>query len=104
MYAGQIVESGTVFDIFDHPGHPYTKALLESKPRGSDTAERMITIPGAPPSLYDEIEGCAFAPRCQWADDRCRSICPEKHRFDAGHYAVCHGAAELHGKGRTERC
>jgi peptide/nickel transport system ATP-binding protein len=75
MYAGQIVEIGPVADIFENPRHPYTKALLASVhdvPRG----QRLYTIPGAPPPLADPIEGCAFAPRCNVAEARCRNPVP----------------------------
>lgn len=63
MYAGKAVETASVVDIFDHPAHPYTKALLESNPRESDTEKRMKSIPGSPPLLYEKFKGCAFDPK-----------------------------------------
>ncbi|MDC7125336.1 MAG: ABC transporter ATP-binding protein [Spirochaetales bacterium] len=98
MYAGKIVESGNILDIFDHPAHPYTKALFESKPKGSDRAERMLTIPGAPPSLYDDIPGCSFALRCKYACPKCHSTSPKKIELDKEHWASCHFSREFFEK------
>lgn len=95
MYAGKIVESGSIYDIFDHPGHPYTKALLESMPKGSDQAPRLTTIPGKPPALNEEIIGCSFAPRCPYATDRCRKEGPVETALAEGHTASCHYTEEL---------
>lgn len=67
MYAGQIVEKGTVEDVFYDPRHPYTWALLSSLTQLSESKEDMYFIPGAPPSLYTEIKGDAFAPRSEYA-------------------------------------
>lgn len=99
MYAGKVVESGSVFDIFDHPGHPYAKALLESMPKGEDENPRLLTIPGAPPSLYQDIPGCAFAMRCEYATDKCRQMEPQSVCLSEDHYAACHYAEELFEKG-----
>lgn len=99
MYAGRVVESGSVYDIFDHPGHPYAKALLESMPRGEDDNPRLDTIPGAPPSLYDEIPGCSFAARCPYATDQCRQQMPEMVSLAPDHCAACHYAQELFERG-----
>ncbi|MDD6638488.1 MAG: ABC transporter ATP-binding protein [Lachnospiraceae bacterium] len=99
MYAGRIVESGSVYELFDYPGHPYTQALLHSMPKGKDAKTRLDTIPGAPPSLYENIEGCAFAPRCPYASERCRCEEPKKEQLMGAHYSVCHYAKELFEKG-----
>ncbi|HXV09900.1 MAG TPA: ABC transporter ATP-binding protein, partial [Burkholderiales bacterium] len=64
MYAGRIVESGSVRDIFNHPSHPYTQALLRSVPSMDEDVERLYSIDGQPPALWDLPEGCRFAPRC----------------------------------------
>lgn len=75
MYAGEIVETGTVAEIFAAPKHPYTRALLASVadvPRGS----RLSAIPGSPPQLSEAIHGCAFAPRCSFAEPPCRQTIP----------------------------
>lgn len=73
MYAGQVVEKGTLEEIFDHPGHPYTVGLLKSIPRlGSGTKEHLFTIEGTVPELDHMAEGCRFSARCSQAGDRCR--------------------------------
>ena len=77
MYAGKIVETSTVEDLFDHPKHPYTKALIESIPKSGRPGEKLVTIPGAPPSLVKPIKGCAFAERCQYANENCKCQQPE---------------------------
>ena len=64
MYAGRHVESGPVREIFNHPSHPYTQALLRSVPRMEEDVERLYSIEGQPPALWDLPEGCRFAPRC----------------------------------------
>lgn len=93
MYAGRIVESGNVRDIFNHPSHPYTEALLKSVPSMRHKAERLYSIEGQPPPLWDMPEGCRFAERCPHADERCRrEYPPEFHaRSDEGalHSANC---------------
>jgi peptide/nickel transport system ATP-binding protein len=70
MYAGEIVESGPVEEIFANPSHPYTYALLESIP--TEEKERLTPIEGNVPSLIDMPDGCHFAPRCPWAQPDCR--------------------------------
>ena len=69
MYAGRVVESGPVRQIFNAPAHPYTKALLNSIPRMSDNRQRLTAIDGQPPDLVALPPGCAFAPRCPSAFD-----------------------------------
>jgi len=72
MYAGRMVESGPVRQIFNRPTHPYTAALLASIPRLSDQRGRLTAIDGQPPDLAAPPTGCAFHPRCPKAFDRCR--------------------------------
>lgn len=98
MYAGKVVEEGSVLEIFDEAGHPYTRALLESNPRGEDSGERLQTIAGNPPSLYREITGCSFAPRCPYATEQCFEKEPQAAELSEGHYAVCHIAAQVKEK------
>jgi oligopeptide/dipeptide ABC transporter ATP-binding protein len=75
MYAGRVVEQGTLDEIFYDPQHPYTWGLLGSITRvDSDRAERLPAIPGLPPSLLKPPEGCHFRPRCPHAFDRCTSV------------------------------
>lgn len=71
MYAGEIVERGTVAAVLSAPEHPYTAGLLGSIPRLSTRRERLSTISGMVPSLSTAFVGCRFAPRCPFADDRC---------------------------------
>jgi len=76
MYAGRVVESGPVSRIFNAPAHPYTEALLSSIPRIGDSDQRLTAIEGQPPDLAALPSGCAFAPRCVKAFDRCRAEAP----------------------------
>jgi oligopeptide/dipeptide ABC transporter ATP-binding protein len=76
MYAGRVVESGPVRQIFKAPTHPYTKALLCSIPRMCDGRQRLTAIEGQPPDLAALPDGCAFAPRCPSTYDRCHQVGP----------------------------
>lgn len=67
MYAGQIVETGTVEDIYYNPQHPYTWSLLSSLPQLGNRGDQLYSVPGTPPSLYKDIKGDAFAPRSSYA-------------------------------------
>lgn len=89
MYAGKIVETSTVQELFDAPQHPYTKALINSIPRSGRSGERLVTIPGAPPSLLQPIHGCAFAPRCEFASEKCGNVQPPVTGI-GGHECACH--------------
>ena len=89
MYAGRPVESGPVRDIFNHPSHPYTQALLRSVPTMDEDVERLASITGQPPALWDLPEGCRFAPRCDFADDRCRREYPPSFAVSEAHTADC---------------
>jgi oligopeptide/dipeptide ABC transporter ATP-binding protein len=89
MYAGRVVESGPVSRIFNAPAHPYTEALLNSIPRMSDSAQRLTAIEGQPPDLAALPPGCAFAPRCVKAFDRCREAAPPESFPDARRTARC---------------
>jgi oligopeptide/dipeptide ABC transporter ATP-binding protein len=89
MYAGRAVESGPVRDIFNHPSHPYTQALLNSVPSMDEEVERLYSISGQPPALWDLPEGCRFAARCPHADDRCRREYPPRFTNGDSHTADC---------------
>jgi oligopeptide/dipeptide ABC transporter ATP-binding protein len=89
MYAGRVVERGPVRAIFNHPSHPYTQALLHSVPSMDEDVERLHSITGQPPALWDLPEGCRFAARCPHADDRCRREYPPSFTVGDGHTADC---------------
>jgi dipeptide transport system ATP-binding protein len=76
MYAGQIVESGTLPRMFETPRHPYTAALLAATPERNRNQKRLSTIPGVLPGAHERPRGCLFTPRCRFAFDRCSSVAP----------------------------
>ena len=86
MYAGRLVEWGTVREVLESPAHPYTQALLRSIP---DMQGEPEGIPGTPPDFTEEISGCAFAPRCPLACETCRTMLPETCMVSEGHWALC---------------
>lgn len=92
MYAGHIVERGTVRDIFKIPRHPYTFALLGSLPRLDEAhGTRLVAIPGLPPDLIDLQPGCPFAPRCPYAVEQCWNETPRLEQTDGSelHTVAC---------------
>ena len=89
MYAGRIVEQGSVRDIFNRPSHPYTEALLASVPKMEEDVDRLYSIEGQPPPLHNLPPGCSFADRCQYVMDRCREEYPVKASVAEGHDASC---------------
>lgn len=95
MYAGRAVESGPVRDIFNHPSHPYTQALLRSVPSMDEDVERLYSIDGQPPALWDLPEGCRFASRCAHADDRCQREYPSPVTVGKSHTASCWKAGHV---------
>lgn len=103
MYAGKQVEYGTAHEVFYHPLHPYTWGLLASLPRHDvDEKGALIPIEGQPPSLIDVPRGCAFHPRCPYAQDICRTQTPVLKGEDGTHRAACHFAGETgFERGRT---
>jgi oligopeptide transport system ATP-binding protein len=91
MYAGRIVESGATAELLWHPRHPYTAELINCIPRLSGPRlERLPTLAGQPPQPGDSIEGCAFAPRCPRAADRCRSERPPLQDISRAAQVACH--------------
>jgi len=103
MYAGQVVEQASTLDLFDHPEHPYTEALLGALPQleGNGVRQRRLTaIPGRPPDLVDPPENCRFAPRCKYAgDDACTRHMPELREIRPGHFVRSeHPASERSGR------
>jgi oligopeptide/dipeptide ABC transporter ATP-binding protein len=89
MYAGRIIEQGPVRDIFNHPSHPYTQALLHSVPSMDEDIDRLYSIEGQPPALWDLPPGCRFAPRCPYVEDRCRESYPPAFSLTDDHTAHC---------------
>ncbi|MCW2256664.1 dipeptide transport system ATP-binding protein [Providencia alcalifaciens] len=77
MYAGQVVESAKASDIFKHPRHPYTQALLRALPEFATNKSRLASLPGVVPGKYDRPNGCLLNPRCPYATKRCRIEEPE---------------------------
>jgi peptide/nickel transport system ATP-binding protein len=93
MYAGRKVEQASVAELFDRPLHPYTRALMASMPAMNATAARLTEIPGMVPAPNDRRGGCAFAPRCAHATERCRREAPELEVHSIGHEVACFEAA-----------
>ena len=98
MYAGKKVEEAGVEALFENPRHPYTRGLMASMPAvatfGSNSDARLVEIPGMVPSLTNLPPGCAFAPRCALAIDRCRAEYPPLQDWGDHHLAACWRAAE----------
>ena len=89
MYAGRIVETGAVTQVFAEPHHPYTRGLLGSVPRIGAERTMLLSIEGTPPGLTSLPEGCAFHPRCSFATDRCRAERPPLESFAPGREVAC---------------
>ncbi len=106
MYAGRMVEAGTVDDVFDASAHPYTAGLLASLPRlDGDVDEPLLPIGGQPPSMLAPPPGCAFHPRCRWALEEagCMTVVPPTEERNPGHVSACHRADELIATGELVR-
>ena len=88
MYAGKIVEQAEVTELFDNPSHPYTEALLKSVPNVNEDVDLLPSIEGQPPAPDDLPAGCSFAPRCQYAFDKCSSE-PSVFRIGDDHVSSC---------------
>lgn len=95
MYAGEIVEEAEVYELFDHPKHPYTKALLSAVPSIlNDKSKKLSSIPGSVPQDYDGITGCRFYPRCPYAFERCKNEHPELTGINGEHKVRCFAVME----------
>jgi oligopeptide/dipeptide ABC transporter ATP-binding protein len=90
MYAGRILETADVRELFNRPLHPYTELLMKSVPKVEERVERLAGIEGQPPSLHDLPAGCTFAPRCPFVEDRCRlGEHPSAVEVTEGHLVSC---------------
>ncbi|HEO71724.1 MAG TPA: ABC transporter ATP-binding protein [Candidatus Hydrogenedentes bacterium] len=89
MYAGRILEAAATQALFREPRHPYTRALIEALPSQHTKGRDLYNIPGMPPDLAEEIEGCPFAPRCEHALDACRVARCGLEEAAPGHYSAC---------------
>ena len=89
IYAGEIVESGTLEQIFERPAHPYTLGLFGALPKLNENVEWLSPIEGLPPDPTDLPAGCRFHPRCKYADERCRSCAPALRETEPGHLCRC---------------
>ena len=89
VYAGQVVEYGSLEDVFDNPSHPYTIGLFGALPDLSKSVSRLSPIDGLPPDPAEPIVGCAFAERCPRATDACRTAKVELHEVSPGHTTRC---------------
>ncbi|MFE5817106.1 ABC transporter ATP-binding protein [Streptomyces sp. NPDC056479] len=107
MYGGRCVERGSAEDVFSEPRHPYTWGLLGSMPRlDREETDRLIPIKGSPPSLINVPSGCAFNPRCPYADipkdNVTRTVRPELAEVGERHWAACHMGQEQRERIWTE--
>ena len=98
VYAGEIIEFGTIRQVFEEPKHPYTKGLFEAIPSMSLDVDRLSPIRGLPPDPTNLPSGCKFAPRCKYRTERCRQAVDE-HDFGDGHRCRCCMYSEEHGEG-----
>ena len=89
MYAGEIVESGTLEHIFEHTQHPYTKGLFDSLPSLDKEVRRLQPIEGLMPDPRPLPSGCKFHPRCSWATEECASREPKLCEVEPGHFVQC---------------
>ena len=89
MYAGRIAENADVRDLFNHPSHPYTEALMKSVPNVDEEVDYLYSIEGQPPALDDLPLGCTFANRCPYVMDRCIEEFPPEVPVSEGHMATC---------------
>lgn len=101
MYAGKIIERGSLHDIFYEPRHPYTSGLINAVPPVAGDLPELASIPGSPPSLANLPEGCAFAPRCTYATDECRVVSPpdeliEERPRGLSHEVECYHWQDVH--------
>ncbi|HLL73273.1 MAG TPA: ABC transporter ATP-binding protein [Pyrinomonadaceae bacterium] len=98
MYAGKVFEEAPTGELFARTANPYTKALLRSMPDPQAAQGALYQIPGLPPDVARLPAGCPFAPRCERAEDVCRSKFPPFVQLTREHFSLCHFAAELYAQ------
>lgn len=89
MYAGQVVETGGVREIFNHPMHPYTRDLISCIPKSGERNTKLTSISGQPPQLNSKIMSCPYASRCKLATERCFNEVPILHSVGENHECMC---------------
>lgn len=89
MYAGKLVETGTVAEIFEHPLHPYTEALIKSIPPVDRDVDILLSLAGQPPKLFQLPKGCYFHPRCHMGKNDCQEAQPSVVEVTPGHVVTC---------------
>jgi len=94
MYMGKVIERADVRELWDNPRHPYTIALMKSRPALKTKVARLYSIEGSVPSLLDMPLGCSFNPRCERATDHCRQESPSEEEISGSHYVSCWRAKE----------
>ncbi|MBB6406610.1 ABC transporter ATP-binding protein [Arthrobacter sp. AZCC_0090] len=97
MYAGAMVEHQDSSRLHTDPLHPYSAALMQARPEIDRRVPRLPAIPGHPTSAFEAPDGCAFAPRCRFAEDACRAALPPLESMGDAAYSRCRRAAELRG-------
>ena len=97
MYAGFLVEDRAADSLHENAMHPYTAGLMASRPSPTQRAARLWAIPGRPLSAFEVEDGCAFASRCPFVEERCRAVAPGLRDLDGGRVR-CHRAEELRGR------
>ena len=90
MYAGKIVEDAPTAELFKHPLHPYTRGLFACIPRLKGKRDYLETIPGSLPNPQNSLRGCAFSPRCGYAQEVCQRLTPSLLEVEPRHRVSCH--------------
>ena len=101
MYLGNMVEFAESDELYDHPLHPYTKALMSAIPipdPDEEKRKKRIPIEGEIPSPVNPKPGCRFAARCRFATEKCKEATPELEEITQGHFVACHRVRELQDK------
>ncbi len=94
MYAGSIVENASTAAFFSSPQHPYSRGLLKAIPKLTSSFEELFSIPGSTPDLVEKMEGCLFAPRCDYRMDICAKRVPLIEQVGEDRYVACHAVKE----------